>query len=219
MSYYVPRGRMSAIGALSIVRKDIRCKIISVVKVQCKELKLHKKWAISGRILPTYILQTYINKLVTRFWNDTLASGIFKSFLSKKVHGMYTIAASAQQRNRGRELIEDDFVMHHDMWLAGGSRAPAIRRHGPLTRYVKLQVAHVPGTFSPPPQVSDPDMHHGTCVTHVPWCLLGSITSGFFSCRWRGKRPWHSLRMRNPHFYVYGKWSMAQFNRLLGTYP
>ena len=23
--------------------------------------------------------------------------------------------------------------------------------------------------FSPPPRVSDPDMHHGTCVTHVPW--------------------------------------------------
>ena len=26
----------------------------------------------------------------------------------------------------------------------------------------------MPGTFSPPPQVRDPDMHHGTCVTHVP---------------------------------------------------
>ena len=25
----------------------------------------------------------------------------------------------------------------------------------------------MPGTFSPPPRVSDPDMHHGTCVTHV----------------------------------------------------
>ena len=31
--------------------------------------------------------------------------------------------------------------------------------------------AHAPGmlgTFSLPPHVSDPDMHHGTCVTHVP---------------------------------------------------
>ena len=43
--------------------------------------------------------------------------------------------------------------------------------HGPLARYVKLRVAHapgMPGTFSPPPPVSDPDMHHVTCVTHVP---------------------------------------------------
>ena len=43
--------------------------------------------------------------------------------------------------------------------------------HGPLTRCVKSQVAHapgMPGTFSPPPRVSYPDMHHGTCVTHVP---------------------------------------------------
>ena len=43
--------------------------------------------------------------------------------------------------------------------------------HGPLATCVKLRVAHAPGileTFSPPPRVSDPDMHHGTCVTHVP---------------------------------------------------
>ena len=26
--------------------------------------------------------------------------------------------------------------------------------------------------------VSDPDMHHGTCVTHVPWCMSGSLTCG-----------------------------------------
>ena len=25
------------------------------------------------------------------------------------------------------------------------------------------------------PLVSDPDMHHGTCVTHVPWCMSGSL--------------------------------------------
>ena len=26
--------------------------------------------------------------------------------------------------------------------------------------------------------VSDPDMHHGTCVTHVPWCMSGSVNRG-----------------------------------------
>ena len=26
------------------------------------------------------------------------------------------------------------------------------------------------------PLVSDPGMHNGTCVTHVPWCMLGSLT-------------------------------------------
>ena len=43
------------------------------------------------------------------------------------------------------------------------------------------------GTFSPSPQVSDPDMHHGTCVTHVPWCMPGSLNSGFLWKRRRGK--------------------------------
>ena len=27
--------------------------------------------------------------------------------------------------------------------------------------------------------VSDPGMHHGTCVTHVPWCMSGSLILGF----------------------------------------
>ena len=39
-------------------------------------------------------------------------------------------------------------------------------QHGPLTRYLKLQVTHAPGmprTFSPRLRVSYPDMHHGTC--------------------------------------------------------
>ena len=47
----------------------------------------------------------------------------------------------------------------------------------------------MPGTFSPQPRVSDPDMHHGTCVTHVPWCMPGSLASGyrFLWSRPRGK--------------------------------
>ena len=69
------------------------------------------------------------------------------------------------------------------------------RPHGPLARYVKLRVAHapgMPGTFSPPPRVSDPDMHHDTDVTHVPWWMPGSLTSGFLWIRWWEKRSRHS---------------------------
>ena len=54
----------------------------------------------------------------------------------------------------------------------------------------KIAGAHapgMPGTFSPSPHVSDPDMHHGTCVTHVPWCMPGSLTSGFIWNWRRGK--------------------------------
>ena len=69
-----------------------------------------------------------------------------------------------------------------------------------------LQVAHVPGmpgTFSPSLRVCDPDMHHGTCVTHVPCCMPGSLTFGFlWSQRKRSRR---SRRMRHPQFYVSGK--------------
>ena len=47
----------------------------------------------------------------------------------------------------------------------------------------------MPGTFSPPKRVSDPDMHHGTCKTHVPWCISGSLTSGILWSRWWENAP------------------------------
>ena len=56
-----------------------------------------------------------------------------------------------------------------------------------------------------PLRVSDPDMHLDTCVTHMPWRLPRSLTSGFIWSRWRGKRSRHSRRMRNPQFFVSGK--------------
>ena len=89
--------------------------------------------------------------------------------------------------------------------------------HGPLARYVKLRVAHAPGMlrmFSPSPRVGDPNMHHGTCETHVPWCMTGSLTSCFLWIRWRGKRSRHSRRMRNPQFIhlARGPWDMLSNN-------
>ena len=56
--------------------------------------------------------------------------------------------------------------------------------------------------------VSDPSMHHGTCFTHVPWCMLGSLTHGgrenipgiLSACAKRNftylaRGPWSSLPM------------------------
>ena len=95
------------------------------------------------------------------------------------------------------------FVSHMFCLVGSMLRSTRCGFHGPLARYVKLRVAHppeMPGTFPLPPQVSDPDLHHGMCVTHVPWCRSGSLTSGFLWSRWRGKRSRHSRRMRNPQF-------------------
>ena len=74
----------------------------------------------------------------------------------------------------------------------------------------KLRVAHahapeMPGAISPPPTskqtvISDPGMHHGTCVTHLPWCLSGSLIA-----RWRGKGSRHSRRTHSTEFCVSSK--------------
>ena len=67
------------------------------------------------------------------------------------------------------------------------------------------------GTFSLPPQVSDPDMHHGTSVTLVPWCMPGSLASGFLWRQWWIRRSRHSRRMPNRQFYISGKRPMRQW--------
>ena len=61
-------------------------------------------------------------------------------------------------------------------------------------------------------------MHHGTCVTHVPLCMPGSLTSDFLWYWWRGKHSRHSRRMRNPQFDVSGKRPMASQIRQPGYF-
>ena len=53
--------------------------------------------------------------------------------------------------------------------------------------------------------VSDTGMYNGTCVTHVSWCMLGSLNRGGGK-----KRSRHSWRMRILQFYVSGKSSILQ---------
>ena len=68
------------------------------------------------------------------------------------------------------------------------------------------------------PLISDPGMHHGTCVTHVSWCMSGSLNRGsgqpvsgisgicaprFFTYLARG--PW-SCDLDTPHAKQGEKW-------------
>ena len=42
-------------------------------------------------------------------------------------------------------------------------------------------------------------------VTHVPWCMPGSLTSDFLWSSWWGKRSRHSRLMHNPQIFVSGR--------------
>ena len=50
--------------------------------------------------------------------------------------------------------------------IVGCARAGNVGNVYPATRFQRKSL------------FSDPDMHHGTCVTHVPWCMSGSLTHG-----------------------------------------
>ena len=67
-----------------------------------------------------------------------------------------------------------------------GSSKRDLCKHGPLTRYIKLRVAHAPGmpeTFSPPPTSKETasyrSQHASRHVRHArAWCMPGSLTRG-----------------------------------------
>ena len=66
------------------------------------------------------------------------------------------------------------------------------------------------GNVFPPLRVSYPNMHHGTCVTHVQRCMSGSLTSSFPWNRWRGKTFLAFAAHAQPQFYVSGKRPIAK---------
>ena len=95
------------------------------------------------------------------------------------------------------------------------TRKPTCPSHGPFSRYEKLWVAHapaMPGTFSPPPRVGDPDMHHGVYVTHVPWCVPRSPSNSFLWVSVGENISRYSRRMPSPQFYVSGKRPMRRIH-------
>ena len=63
----------------------------------------------------------------------------------------------------------------------------------------------MPGTFSPPPVSSEPNMHRDTRVAHVRWCMLVSLTSGFLWTLWRGNVP-DICTTFNSMYLVKGPW-------------
>ena len=77
-----------------------------------------------------------------------------------------------------------------------------------------------PGTFSPPliskdPLVNDPDMHHGMCVTHVLWCMSGSL-----NCSVGDNVPGipGTCAIRNFMYLVRGPWSAGWHSLIIATW-
>ena len=79
------------------------------------------------------------------------------------------------------------------------------------------------------PLVIDPGMHHGTCVTHVPWCMSGSLSRGggenvpvipgaCTTCNFTylARGPWRN----NPYIFLYilGIWKWLYDGKLLYWY-
>ena len=96
-----------------------------------------------------------------------------------------------------REMITSRaiYINHRVWWTPWAS-----------TRYVKLRIVHAPACRERFP--CHRRLVIPTCITARALSMPGSLTSGFFWSRWRGKRSWHSRRMRNPQFYVAGKRSI-----------
>ena len=72
--------------------------------------------------------------------------------------------------------VTGEWGLYHNCWCPGSM--------GQIRKIAGCACARNAGDVFPrrrfqrKPLVSDPGMHHGTCVTHVPWCMSGSLTCG-----------------------------------------
>ena len=136
--------------------------------------------------------------MLCRLWyNQTVKCFVWGIYLSPKRHDRNVSSTAASRTHAAVEYYcnnnesKDMSSNWYNEWIHLRSYGPErISMAWASCQIRKIAGAHapgMPGTFSPSPQVSDPDMHHGTCVTHVPWCMPGSPTIGFLWNRRRGK--------------------------------
>ena len=108
------------------------------------------------------------------------------------VRGIHRSPVNSPHKGQWRGALMFSLIYVWIISWVNNREAGDLRRYGPLAISKILGCAYapgMPGTFSPPPRVSDPGMHHGTCVTHVPWCMPGSLSNDFLWSRRRGNVP------------------------------
>ena len=76
----------------------------------------------------------------------------------------------ARWRHWGREKMTTSYIWYGASWqIHKIADCACAGNTGNVSPRRRLQMK---------PLVSDPGMHHGTCVTHVPWCMSGSLFRG-----------------------------------------
>ena len=121
---------------------------------------------------------------------DNSMSTKTKEWILTGISPIYTNNLSIKCRQDTTNRLHKPLTMDLPTNTSRSSHSSRISTPWASCQIRKIADAHapgIPGTFSPSPQVSDPDMHHGTCVTHVPWCMPGSLYSSFLWNRRRGK--------------------------------
>ena len=139
--------------------------------VNANERCINPFWSMGTKLNELYIWRIMALKQLLYFW-DTVLIPNAKPWASKGI----------------RNVIPTIFTVTYTYRICHcKSQTPHVWASCQIRKIAGAHALGMPGTSSPSPQVSDPDMHHGTCVTHVPWCMPGSLTSSFLWNRRRGK--------------------------------
>ena len=91
---------------------------------------------------------------------------VAEQFLRQSANGPSVTGGFLYQRASNTESVFETWVTYQIRKIAGCACAGNAGNVFPATDF-KGKV----------PLISDPGMHHGTCVTHVPWCMSGSLIS------------------------------------------
>ena len=107
------------------------------------------------------IVDKHINLML-----DTIDSSLTPNLCVHLQHGLWRYSDTSVISQVQHMQYQDPWASYQIRKIAGCACAGNARNVFPCRRFQRK------------PLVSDPGMHHGTCVTHVPWCMSGSLTCG-----------------------------------------
>ena len=110
-------------------------------------------WLTSTHSRKTYFTQANVSVSQSQLTSSGIWLSWYLSVLQKKLSFLMLIAT------------------HYVFLFSIPFHTPTRMRRECRERFIRHQ-------FQRRSLVSDPGMHHGTCVAHVPWCMSGSLTRG-----------------------------------------
>ena len=149
-------------------------------------MSLCKKWNLSGRGINhvQYLKQLYLKVMIIWFNVATSTYDLRASMYSimcthRRLHivNENKCPVSSDKYKATDRILRHNNIRHAAKKIWQQQASYQIRQNCGLSVWRECRERVPCHRHQGKPLVSDPNMHHGTWVTHVPWCMSGLLTA------------------------------------------